>query len=65
MGHTASNIETDISLLLSILNVFDLFQMLLLYYKHNEEEHVVEAISIKCSNYHRNTGLYLKDTTVE
>ena len=47
MDHTESNIETDVSLLPSLLKVFAMFHMRLLYYEHNEEEHVVEAIDIK------------------
>ena len=39
--------------------------MRFLYYEHNEEDHVVEAIAIKCRNCHRNAGLFLKDKTVE
>ena len=42
-----------------------MFQMLLLYDKDNEEENFVEAISIKCSNFCRITGLYLKDKTIQ
>ena len=61
MENTASNIETDISLLLSLLKVFAMFQMRLLYYEHIEEDNVVEAIAIKCINFHINIGLYLKD----
>ena len=42
-----------------------MFQMRLLYYEHNEEDNVVEAIAIKCSNCHRSTVLHLKDKTFE
>ena len=42
-----------------------MFQMLLLYYEHDKEEHVVESISIKCINCHISTFLYLKDKIVE
>ena len=42
-----------------------MFQMHLFYYKHNEEDNVVEAIFIKCSNCDRSTGLFLKDKTAE
>ena len=59
MEHTASNIETDTSLLQYLLKVFAMFQMRLLYHEHNG--YVLEAISIQCSNCHRNTGLNLKD----
>ena len=37
--------------------------MRLLYHEHNED--FVEAIDIQCRNFHRNTGLYLEDKTVE
>ena len=50
MEHTASNIETDISLLTSLLKFFATFQMLLLYHEPNED--AVEAIAIQCSNFH-------------
>ena len=50
MEHTASNIETDISLLPSLFKKIDVFQMRLLYHEHNTD--VVEAISIQCSNFH-------------
>ena len=40
-----------------------MFQMRLLYHGHNE--YVLENISIQCGNCNRNTGLYLKDNTVE
>ena len=62
---TESNIETDISLLPSMLKFFAMFHMGLLYHEKNEEEHVVEDIAIQCRNFHKNTGLYLKDKTVE
>ena len=65
MEHTASNIETDISQLLSLIKVFDMFQMHLLYHEQNDKEHFMEAIAIQCRNCHRNTGLYLKDKIVE
>ena len=37
MEHAASNIEKDISRLPSLLKVFEIFQMRLLYYEHNEK----------------------------
>ena len=42
-----------------------MFHMRLSYDKQNEEDNVVENIAIKCSICHRNTGLFLKDKTVE
>ena len=65
IGPITSNIEKDISLFLSLLKVFAMFHMRLLYHKHDEEEHVVEAISTQCKNWHRNTGLHVKDKKVE
>ena len=64
MDNTAGIIETDILLITSLLKFFVMFQMRLFYYEHNEEDHVVGAISIKCSNCDRSTGLFLKDKTV-
>ena len=65
MEHTTSIIETDISLIPSLLKFFEMFQLRLSYDKHNEEDNVVEDIDIKCRNCHRRTGLFLKDKTVE
>ena len=42
-----------------------MFQVCLLYHKHNEEYHDVEDISIQCINCHRKTGLHLNDKSVE
>ena len=61
MENTVSNIGKNISLLPSLLKAFEMFQMRLLYYGHNEEENVVEVIPIRCRNCHTSTGLYLKD----
>ena len=63
MEVTACNIETDISILLSLSRVFAMFQMSLLYHEHNED--VVKAIAVQCRNCHRKTGLHLKDKSVE
>ena len=65
MEHTASKIKTYISLLPSLLKVFEMFQMRLLYFELNEEDNVVEAIAIKCCNFHISNGLFLKDKTVK
>ena len=59
MDHTAGIIETDTSLIPSLLKVFAMFQIRLFYYKNNEEDNFVEAISIKCNNCDRSTGLTL------
>ena len=61
--NTAGIIETDKSLIPLLLKVFAIFQMPLFYYKHNEEENVVEAKAIKCINCDRSTGLFLKVKT--
>ena len=42
-----------------------MFQLHIFYDKHNESENVVEAIAIKFINCNKDTGLYLKDTTIE
>ena len=42
-----------------------MFQLHIFYDKHNESENVVEAIAIKFINRNKDTGLYLKDTTIE
>ena len=39
--------------------------MRIFYDKDNEEENVVEAISIKCINRNKDTVLYLKGTKIE
>ena len=65
MEHTASIIETDISSIPSLLKVFAMFQVRSFYDKHNEEDNVVGDIAIKCINFHRITGLFLKDKTVK
>ena len=41
MEHTSSIIETDISIIPSLLKFFEMFQMRLFYYKDNEEDNVV------------------------
>ena len=61
MYHNESIVETDISLIPLSLKFFAIFQMYLFYYKHNEEYNVVGGISIKCSNCHISTVLFLKD----
>ena len=63
MEHTATDIETDISLLPSFLKVFAVFQMCLLY--HENKEYVVESIYIKCNHCHINNGLHSRDKAVE
>ena len=65
MEHTAGIIETYISLRPSLLKGFEMFQMCLFIYKHNEEENVVETIAIKCSSCDRSTGLFLKVKTAQ
>ena len=43
-----------------LLKLFAMFQLRLLYGKHNEEENVVDAISIRCSKCNKDTGLHIK-----
>ena len=49
MENNASIIETYISLIPSLLNVFEMFQIRLSYDDDNEEDNAVEAIAINCS----------------
>ena len=63
MEHTIRKIETDISLLPSLLIFFEMFKLRLFYDKHNEEENVVKTIAIQCINFHKSTGLFLKYKT--
>ena len=60
MDDTAGIIETYISLIPLLLNVFAMFNMCLFQYKHNEEGGKVESIFIKCSNCDISTGLHLE-----
>ena len=61
MEHNAIDIETYISQLSSLLKVFSMFQMHLLYHENNEEDHVLGFIAIQCSSCNRNTGFYSKE----
>ena len=65
VDHIANILEKNKSLITSLLKVFSMFRLCIFYYNHNEEENVVESIAIKCSNCDKDTGLYLKDTTIE
>ena len=42
-----------------------MFQLLIFYYTHNEEENVMYAIAINCGNFNKYTGLYQKNTKTE
>ena len=42
-----------------------MFCLRIFYYRHNEEEKVVDAVAIKCRKFNNDTGLYLKNTTIE
>ena len=53
------------SLIPSLLKVFSMFQMHILYDKKYEKENVLEAIYIKFNTLNKDNGLYLKDTTIE
>ena len=58
MEHTAYNIETQITLLPSLLKVFENFKMCMWYDNENFEENLVDDIGISCSNRGKTTGLY-------
>ena len=64
MDHNANIFEPNKSLISSLLNLFAMFQLHIFYDKRYGEENVVEAIAIKCSNFNKDTGLHLKDTTI-
>ena len=58
--HTANILETNKRLIPSLLNVFAMFQLRILYDKHNEEDKFVVSIAFKCSNCNKDTGLHKK-----
>ena len=60
MEHTANIIKTNNGLILSLLNVFAMFELRL-----NYDEEKLDVISIRCTNCKRETGLYLKNTTFD
>ena len=35
------------------------------YDKHNQEENFVEGISINCRSFNKDTGIHIKNTTIE
>ena len=57
MEHNSGIPETNVSPIPSLLKVFEMFQMRLFYYKHDEEENFVEAIAIKFINFDMITSL--------
>ena len=57
--HTENILRPNKGLIPSLLKVFAMFQLCLFYYTKYEEENVVEAISIKCSNCNKDTGLHI------
>ena len=65
MEYTVSIIETDISLIPSLLKVLQVFHMRLFYYRYDEAENIVKDIDIKCNDCRRITGVYLKDKNVQ
>ena len=65
MKHNENTLEPSKSLIPSLLKVFAMFQLLTFYNKNIEEENDVEAIASKCRKFNKDTGLHLKDTTIE
>ena len=63
--HTAHTLKPNKGLIPSLLKVFAIFQLNLFYDRHNEEGNVVGARDIRCTDCNKETGLYLKDTTIE
>ena len=49
----------------SLLKVLGMFKLRIFYDKNNEKDNVMYAIAIKCSNFNKDTGLYIKNTTTE
>ena len=65
MDHTSHILEPNISLIPLLLKVFEMFQLLIFYDKKYGKENIFEAIDIKFINCNKETGLYLKDITIE
>ena len=60
MGHTANIIKTNKGIIPSLLMVFDMFELRLF-----DDRYKVEAISIRCINYKKETYLYLRTSILE
>ena len=63
--HTENVLNPDKGLINSLLKVFSMFKLSLFYDRYNGEVNIVDTIAIRCSNFNKETGLNLKDTTVE
>ena len=60
MEHTAYNIDTQITMLPSLLKFFEMFKMCLWYDDENFEENGVDNIVIRCSNCGKTASLSVK-----
>ena len=65
MEHSANILEPNKSLISSSLKVFVMFQLRIFYYLKYEKENGVGYIAIKCIDFNKDTGLYVKDTIIE
>ena len=63
--HTANILKPNKGLIPSLLQLFAMFQLRLFYDKYNEEGNIVYAIATRCSNFNKETGLHIKNTTIE
>ena len=59
MEYTAENIETEITLLPSLLKLISMFQLGLCY--KNVDKKIVENVAISCSKYGRSTDISMKN----
>ena len=60
MEHTANILKPNKGIITSLLKVFDTFELRLI-----DDNGEVEAISIRCINCKNETGLYLRNSTLE
>ena len=60
MEHTENIIHQKQGLITSLLKVFDVLELRLIDYRDK-----VEAISVRCINFKKETGLYLRTSTLE
>ena len=65
MENTANILNPNKRLIPSLLKVFAISQFHLFYFKEDEEEKSVKIIAIKCINFLKKTGLYLRHSTLE
>ena len=61
MKYTTEKIDTEITLLPSLLTIFPIFH-LRLWYRENVDEKIVENLAIRCSNCGRSTGISTNNT---